>query len=238
MRRQFGWAWASLVALTMAMIAGCDQAPAPQAPVTGRGAVIDLQKVAEGTAWKRKIEDEINQRRTQLTQELSASFETMKKKYEEEKAKYGEKPTEEQQQQLNQLALQAQQLQQRNQQTAAQILQRLQNDLNGEFLARVKPIAEELAKQRGYSVVHVSNYILYSEPTVDITNDVITELNKSGTGVSTGGTTTPGTTTPGTIPGLPGTTPGLPPVDATGTTPGTVPGLPTPNGVTPPPSNP
>jgi len=155
------------------MIAGCDQMPG-----MGPGTlVIDLTTVAKAIGQDQSMQDRAEAAREDLNTQLTESARELEQQIEQERVKFGESPTEEQQLQLQQMTQQAQQRYGQLQAEAQQNVQQHEINLVQEFREQVRPFAEKIARSRGAEVVLLADQsVFWLDPAVDITGEVIDAL--------------------------------------------------------------
>ncbi len=159
-------------------LAGCDklQLEMPKSAQAADVAVLDLQAVAKALGrdddFKQQLEGAGKQLGEQLTQVSSA----LQNQLREEQAKLGENPTDEARGKLRQMAAEAQRKFQQSQLQARQKARQFQLQLATQFRKDVQPVATEVARAKGASVVMLSNTLMWFEPAVDITAEVIGKM--------------------------------------------------------------
>ena len=180
-----------LAAVTFACLSltGCnkaEQAPAEaetvaataESPVVGTVAVIDLDGIARRLGRDVDMANAVKKMETSLNQQLQAVQASYKKQLNEKYEQFGESLTEEQAQLLASMKQQATV----NLNDAAR---RAQTDLSqhrlkiiGLFREEVKPIAKEVAAERGLSIIVTRNdMVIYAhDSAVDITDEVIERM--------------------------------------------------------------
>lgn len=172
------WALSGAACAALMGLTGCGWMPSGSSEKTGGVAVIDLREVAKAVGASSQVTDMIKFREVSLNNALGKLTADLKEKIEEKKAEFGEELSEEQTKQLQQEAMRAgQNLQQARQQAQAN-LSKYTTDLELTFRAKVRPIAQEIAAKKGYSVVipKNDNLLLSVAPESDITNEVILAL--------------------------------------------------------------
>jgi len=164
--------WVACVTAIL-MIAGCDQMPG-----MGPGTlVIDLTTVAKAIGQDQSMQDRAEAAREDLNTQLTESARELEQQIEQERVKFGESPTEEQQLQLQQMTQQAQQRYGQLQAEAQQNVQQHEINLVQEFREQVRPFAEKIARSRGAEVVLLADQsVFWLDPAVDITGEVIDAL--------------------------------------------------------------
>ncbi len=164
--------WIACVTVVL-LIAGCDQMPGA-GPDT---LIVDLAAVAKATGKEQSMQDEAQIAREEMNAQLTESARNLEQQIEQERAKFGDTPTEEQQLQLQQMTQQAQQQFGQLQAEAQQKMQQNEINLVLEYREQVKPFAEKIARSRGASVVHLTDQsVFWLDPAVDITGEVIDAL--------------------------------------------------------------
>lgn len=172
------WAlWGATCASVFGLV-GCGWMPTGSNGQKGGVAVIDLREVAKAVGASSQVTDMIKFREASLNNALGKLTADLKDKIEEKKAEFGEELTEEQTKQLQQDALVAGRNLQQARQSAQANLTKYTADLEMTFRAKVRPIAQEIAAKKGYSIVIPKNegLLLSVAPESDITNEVIVAL--------------------------------------------------------------
>ena len=138
-------------------------------------AVIDLDVVAKSIGRTQEMNDALNVRKNALDQALQRGQADFKKQIADKKVEFGETPTDEQKATLVQMERNASaQLIQASRTAQAKLEQERQNMIS-EFRAEVRPVAQQVASDRGLGVVIPKNegFLLSVDPGVDITADVV-----------------------------------------------------------------
>lgn len=154
-------------------VSGC----LPQQPQS-RVAVIDLERVAEETGLQTQINTQLEELRLNLQNELTKVQGGLTAQLTEKQESFGEKPTEEQQQELTALFNAAKQQLNSAQLEAQTALQRQRSNLVGQLYEAVRPYAKKLADERGVDMVLRRQDLLIFDydPSLDITDEVIDAL--------------------------------------------------------------
>lgn len=177
---------AGLLAISLAsalLLAGCDKMPGA-GPDT---LIVDLPAIAKATGQDEAIQLQAQAAREEINARLMESAGNLEQQLDQERSNIGDAPTQEQQQQLQQMTAQAQQQYGQLQAEAQQQLQQLVFNLEMEFRDQVKPFAEDIARARKASVIHVTDQtIFWQDPAVDITGDVIAAVRAAGIFEETG----------------------------------------------------
>lgn len=159
--------WLSLILVLVA--AGCRPAQ--------RAVVVDLDAVAKASGRDVIITRSIETATHQLNSQLVQAAKDMEEEIKQLQAKLGTSPTPQQQAELQRARTQAQQNVQNNKLVAESARNRVRAEQILLFRSEVKPIAAELARQRGAELVLIANeHVVWHAPTADITGDVITRL--------------------------------------------------------------
>lgn len=138
-------------------------------------AVIDLDVVAKSIGRTQEMNDALNVRKSALDQALARGQADLKRQLTEKKDEFGDTPTEEQKTQLAQMDRNAgAQLVQATRKAQAQ-LEAERQKMIADFRTEVRPIAQQVASERGLGVVIPKNegFLLSVDPGVDITADVV-----------------------------------------------------------------
>jgi len=158
---------AAFLSVALLCLAGCDN---PRDV-----AVVDLVRVASELKLDEQVVSQAQTRRQQL-QQVTAQVEG---KLQEEKAKIGDSPSDQDLTRFNQLKAQAEQ------QLRIQRMRIMQMDgvANQQMLAQVKSDAKSYVRQiaidRGFTVVlAIGDYMIIAQPTADITDQVIEKMRK------------------------------------------------------------
>ncbi len=179
--------WAVCFAVVL-LTTGCDQIPG-LGPDT---LIVDLGAVAKATGQEEAMQTKAQSAREDLNARLVESAQNLEKQIREERDKAGDSPTQEQEVQLQQMALQAQQQYSRIQADAQQQAQQFENNLVLEFREQVKPFAEKMARSHGASVILLADQsVFWLEPTIDMTDELIAELLEGHIFSDTGAGQTP-----------------------------------------------
>lgn len=166
------------------MLSGCDKIPhslGQAGAAKGSGvAVLDLGAVAKALGRDEVFRQQMESARQQLGQQLNEFSTGLQGQLREEQAKLGEAPTAEQQQELREKVAQAQRQVQQSRVLARRKAAEFQSNLAVAFRNEVQPVAAEVARARGASAVALSNTLLWFEPEVDITGEVIDRMRAMG----------------------------------------------------------
>ncbi len=143
-------------------------------------AVVDLNLIAKTLGRDDLIVKNVKSANDNLNQQLEKIAENLRQQLDKEKSKLGDKPSIEEEQQFAQLIQKANDQLNQTKQVAIQKSQQLQNSLIVEFRNEVSKVSREIAQQNGYlTVLAINDSLLWADKTVDITNEVITEMRYS-----------------------------------------------------------
>lgn len=157
----------SLLALT-----GCENFTPSQSTV-----VIDINAVANATGQAAIIKKQIEIANKDLSSQLETISNKLNEQLTNEKEKVGKKPTKNDTQNMQQLTIQANQKMQQAKQLASQKSQQYQAALIQQLRKSVIPIAEKIALERNADIVSiVDNSMIWFNPDIDITDEVIAEV--------------------------------------------------------------
>jgi Skp family chaperone for outer membrane proteins len=161
---------AALVIFALGMIAGCDQIG-----VGGSGvAILDLSAVAKATGQDEAIRQQAEAARAELGAQLQQLATNLEAQLAEEREKVGVPPSEADVQRLQEMTAQARQQINDAQTLAQNQAGQFENTLVTEFRAKIDPLAEKIARQRGASaVLAADSYLFWFDPETDITDEVI-----------------------------------------------------------------
>lgn len=165
-------------------------------------AVVNMETVAMMTGIDLEMNKAVQDRNKQLGDDLAKFQIQIDTDWQAMQKKIGDKPTDEQKKELEQVY---QELNLKVRQAQAQARQNLgsfQQELANKFREKISPISLEIAKEHGYSIVILENpSLLAFDTSINITDLVVERLKQSQAGSPAG---TPGTASaPGTeLPGL------------------------------------
>jgi Skp family chaperone for outer membrane proteins len=151
-----------------------------QQPQVGRVGVISLDRVADELGRKAAIDEEFKTRAQGIEQAARTEVGQLQQQFQQAQQRAASQPTDAEKQHLaelqRQIAGRLQELQQQvNQQQMA-----IRNELVTKFRDEVKPVAQSVAEGMGLSLVLVQGeFVLYTAPTVDISDAVIARLKQA-----------------------------------------------------------
>lgn len=165
-----------------AFAAGCGAGPGD-----GKVAVLDVAAVAKATGQDVVLNSQAEAARKQLEEQLVQIAADLEKQLQAEQSKRGGPAAAAKEQSFQQLAAQARQQLAQTQLVAQQKAQEYQLELANQYRQSVQPVAEKIARARGAGVILVAGpTMLWFEPTLDITAEVIGELRSSPPAPATG----------------------------------------------------
>lgn len=158
---------ASLIGLS-----GCDNFQSSPDSV-----ILDLDAIAKATGQAETIKQQIEIANKELNTQLTTISNQLNEQLLEEKNKMGKKPSKTDKQNLEKLTIQANQKMQQAKAIATQKSQQYRAALILQLRDNVKPIAEKIASKRGAKIVLTSNNtMVWFDPEIDITDEVIAEI--------------------------------------------------------------
>jgi len=179
------------------LLSGCDKLPGGATPNT---LIVDLAAVAKATGQEQSMQSRAQTAREEINARLVESAGNLEQQIEQQREDFGEAPTVEQQQQLQQTMAQAQQQYGQLQAEAQQQLQQLEINMVMEFRDQIRPVAEEIARSRNANLIVLADQsVFWLDPAIDMTGDVISALRAEGTFPDDGATAVP--EMPAAVPG-------------------------------------
>ncbi|MBR9800377.1 hypothetical protein GYB59_01160 [bacterium] len=205
----FRSASALLLLIAALCFSGCGNNSADSKAV----AIVDLDRVLKMTGTDLEIQNAVQERQTRIRDDLATFQKRLEDAWNTKKAEFGEEPSEEQQNQLQQFLIRLNQESQQAQSQAQANVSQFRQELYQTFQDQVSPISLEVAKEQGFSIVFGQNpSILAFDTSIDITDAVVERMkqlqqeNAAGLGgeaPATGGEDAPA------LPGAPSITPKL-----------------------------
>ena len=175
---------AFLILLSITLV-GCDHAPfsAPKGGV----ALVDLDDVAKRLGRDVLIVQELKDASVPLKDQLTAAQKELQTQFDRTKDAIGSKPTDSESQKLADLGSNLNLQLQQKQQQAQQDLNTKRAALVTRFREELKPVALKIASSKGLGVVLVKSemVVLGNQPGLDITDEVVAELIRTGSAVPT-----------------------------------------------------
>ena len=144
--------------------------------------ILDLDAIANATGQAATIKQQIELANKELNSQLGTISGKLNEQLVDENKKMGKKPTLDDKKKMEQLTLQANQKMQQAKMLASQKSQQYQAALIQQLRQTVQPIAENIARKRGADIVVTSNNsILWFNPVIDITDEIIAEMRAQPT---------------------------------------------------------
>ncbi len=176
------------VALLMAIVTvtpGCDQAGS--APAEGGLGMIDLERVASELGRTQTMQQTLMAQEQAAQQTIGNIQKQYAQQLDQMRARVGETPTAEQEQELAQFVRGAQQRMQREIGNAQQQLERTRITLSSQFRDEIKPYIRQLAEETHKSAIlfKSDSLVLYATESVDMTDALINKLIAAGQKTST-----------------------------------------------------
>ena len=173
------WAAAALFCLLLAWGAWRENAATAQSATprsAGKMAVVDLHEVARQLGERERLQARLDAKQAELNERLSLLQKGYAEQVETRKSELGASPGEQDRKELERFTAQlnAQILQER--QVAQSEYTRYQEELEQEFAERVRPIALDWARERGFSVLMTSTEVFAFDRSVDLTPAIIETL--------------------------------------------------------------
>lgn len=171
--------------------AGCGNSgqteESPSQTVTGGVAVIDLDQLAEKLGRDVAMTNSIRDQSASLNQQLSNLQNSLLSQVEEKEQKLGDIPTEEQSKELQGIKRQAGINLNQARQKAQAVLNQHSQQLVSRFREEVRPLAREVADEKGLSVVVTKNdsVVFTFQDAIDITGEVALRMRSVRQSTST-----------------------------------------------------
>lgn len=164
--------------------AGSAESDAPAA--SGGVAIIDLDEVAKQLGRTDEMNEAIKEKQAALNSQLANIQTSFVEQFDARAQQYGDQPTPEQAQELQSIRQKIRLQLSQAQQQATNNFKWHRSSLINKFRDDVRPIAQQIAAERGLSIVVPKNegLILALDPAVDITGAVIEAMAASGGAVT------------------------------------------------------
>ena len=145
---------------------------------SGGLAVVDLDEIAKQVGAESEIASALKARETELNSKLQVMRANYVEQFKDRKELYGDNPTDQQSEQLVSINRQINLNLVNAKQQAKSHLSTHRSELILKFREQVAPIAEQVAKERGLSIVVPRNegWLLAVDERIDITDDVAAAL--------------------------------------------------------------
>lgn len=172
---------ACLLVGSMLFFSGCDQANSQVQPPAGRVAIIDLDKIAKAVGKDTEISEEIRRGEQERLEQIKKMREDLTEQVDSLRAQISEDASEKQRRRVAQAMVNANRQMSDAVNYSKQATQRARIQLIGQFRRIVEPLARQVAKERGMSIVMVKQPgIIFYDPETDISNSVIDALLSQG----------------------------------------------------------
>jgi len=143
--------------------------------------IVDLNAVAKALGRDEEMEKEMRANEQKLQAQLDKIAENLQAQVTKEKNKLGKKPSKKDTLRFQQFSEQAQQAFRKQQRAAQQKAAQLRDQLVSRFREDVKSVAMPVAQKRGASSIKILGPdMLWYEPEIDITDEVIGQMRASG----------------------------------------------------------
>lgn len=161
--------------IAVTLFTGCNnEPPKPQAVLLNMGAVGDATGITERVKERTAT---INQ---QISKEIRTLTARLNKEFEDEKASLGDKPSEEDENNIQTLQEQRKyQITQARKEGNSRRTKEI-SELNQSFVDEIMSVAQQVASERGASLILKDNSAFWSDGSADITDDVIARINDGG----------------------------------------------------------
>lgn len=147
---------------------------------TNQIAVVNLNTVAQELGRNDTITRDVQTANNKLNTQLEQIAKDLQTQIDTEKSKLGKTPNKEEEEKFIQLVQQANNQLNQTKQVALQKSQQFQNSLVAEFRKEVSEVAKQIAQKNGYqTVLAVDDSLLWSDESIDITKEVVTEMRYS-----------------------------------------------------------
>lgn len=147
-------------------------------------AVVDMDAVAKALGRDVDMRNKMESENKKLLQQVRDLAQKLKGQLDAEKKKLGDNPSQQDRAKLARMGLEAQVRVQQGANSARQQAAELRAKLMREFQQDVRPVAAAIGKKRGVKAVVTTGFVLWYEPEVDITSEVIAAMkaHKSASG--------------------------------------------------------
>lgn len=163
---------------------GCNEQSLPQAPNRGAApgpavAVVDVEAVARALGRDVVIREQLETAGKELNQQLRDMAQELKDQFDAERARLGADATQEEREQLARMGAEAQARVQQGQLAAQRKAQELQAQIARQFQDEVRPVAAQVAHERGAVVAIPTSFLLWADGGADITSAVIERMKST-----------------------------------------------------------
>lgn len=193
--------WFLCLVVTTLVLGGCKQKAAPTettadpvgttsaAGLSDAIAVIDLNVVAEEIGARQKINESLKKRETELVGQISGLRDELDRRTVEVKAKLDGDMNQQSQGDLDKMLYENQAKVELQAQAAQAQLTTHHGLLKKKLLDQIRPVAYQVAKSHGLSIVMTTSQVYAASPERDITQEVIREILRINEAESTALTT-------------------------------------------------
>lgn len=160
-----------LLMLAVSLSIGCDKEPPKPQSV-----VINIHTIAETTGINEDIKMLTEIMSQQISEDMKALTAASREKIENEKAGFGDSPSEEDKKKLQTLQgqLRKQFMEARNEKNTR--LKEVTSEVRQAYVDNIMSIAQIIALEHGASIILKANSVFWSEGAVDITDEVIKQM--------------------------------------------------------------
>ena len=166
-----------LLAAGCSLLVACDQLSSFRQDAGSSVAILDFPALLKATGMDEQVQGQMQDAGRILDQQLQAASQDLGQQVKDARSAAGEKPSPEQIRTLDELTAQANLQLNQVQQNARLKLQQVQAGVIAQLRDQVRPIAENIAQRHGAKAVLLSSEtILWFDPAVDVTAEVIAEV--------------------------------------------------------------
>lgn len=166
-----------LVAAGSSLLTGCDQLTSTRLAEKDAVAILDFPAVLKATGMDEQVEMQFQKASQILEQQLQQAAQDLGQQVTDARTAAGENPAPEQRQELETLTGQANLQFNQVRQNAQLKFQQVQAEVVAQLRDQVRPIAQTIAQRHGAKAVLLSSEsVLWFDPMVDITAEVIAEV--------------------------------------------------------------
>lgn len=159
----------AMIAIVAIVLTGCNKAA-----TTPGVAVLDLDRVAAAIGWDQSFKDSLSEKDQSLGDRVNQARQSLEGELKNLQQSMGDDPTQEERTQLAQFQQQASSQYQKLVNSARAENAEFRQELVRSFRDKVRPYAEEVAKESGFGMVLLETDPVYLVmPEADITNEVI-----------------------------------------------------------------
>lgn len=161
-----------LLLVTVSLFTGCNsEPPKPQA------VVIDVRAIWEASGIDEQIKKRTEIIDQQIAEEIKALSAKLSKELEDEKSRYGDNPSDEDNKKIQTLREQLRRQLMQARLAGSARTAKVKSEIRRSFLEDISPVAEKVALQYGASIIlKAQSAVFWSADSIDITNEVIGRL--------------------------------------------------------------